>query len=55
LAGKGKGQYKVQRSSQTGFFTKGQVRKMRILNGLGGKKEIVLVKNNDKAQVFGLK
>ncbi|PWK22139.1 VCBS repeat protein [Arcicella aurantiaca] len=55
LEGKGKGKYDVQKSKETGFFTKGQVRKMRILNGLGGKKEVVLVKNNDKAQVFGLK
>lgn len=55
LAGKGKGKYEVQTSKQTGFFTKGQVRKMRVVNSLGGKKEVVLVKNNEKAQVFGLK
>lgn len=55
LAGKGKGKYDVQASKQTGFFTKGQVRKMRVINSLGGKKEVVLVKNNEKAQVFGLK
>ncbi|MEA5461801.1 VCBS repeat-containing protein [Arcicella sp. LKC2W] len=55
LAGKGKGKYDVQTSKQTGFFTKGQVRKMRVINSLGGKKEVVLVKNNEKAQVFGLK
>ena len=55
LAGKGKGNYTVQTSKQTGFFTKGQVRKMRVINGLGGKKEVVLVKNNEKAQVFGIK
>lgn len=55
LAGKSKGNYSVQTSKQTGFFTKGQVRKMRVVNGLGGKKEVVLVKNNEKAQVFGVK
>jgi hypothetical protein len=55
LAGKGKGKYDVQTSKQTGFFTKGQVRKVRIINSLGGKKKVVLVKNNEKAQVFGLK
>lgn len=55
LAGKGKGKYDVQPSKQTGFFTKGQVRKMLVINSLGGKKEVVLVKNNEKAQVFGLK
>ncbi|CAF4047708.1 unnamed protein product, partial [Rotaria sordida] len=41
--GKGKGNYMVQTSKQTGFFTKGQVRKMRVINGLGGKKEVVLI------------
>ena len=55
LAGRGKGNYNVQTSKQTGFFTKGQVRKMRVINSLGGKKEVVLVKNNEKAQVFGVK
>ena len=55
LAGKGKGNYNVQTSKQTGFFTKGQVRKMRVINGLEGKKEVILVKNNEKAQVFGVK
>ncbi|MES2519780.1 MAG: VCBS repeat-containing protein, partial [Bacteroidota bacterium] len=55
LAGKGKGKYEVQTSKQTGFFTKGQVRKMRVINSLGGKKEVVLVKNNEKAQVFGVR
>jgi enediyne biosynthesis protein E4 len=50
LSGDDKGNFKTIKN--TGFFTKGQVRKMATAKGPNGKEFYVLAKNNDKAQVF---
>ena len=55
LEGKGKGQFEVKKPKDTGFFTKGQVRKMGKVEGANGEAYILLAKNNDKLQVFGYK
>lgn len=52
LKGLGKGAFKVEQASKSGFQTKGQVRKMALVKIGSNKKIIVLAKNNDKAQVF---
>jgi hypothetical protein len=55
LTGTGKGDFVATKPGQTGFFVRGQVRRMRSVQGSHGKQFIVLAKNNDKAQVFALK
>jgi hypothetical protein len=55
LKGKGKGNFEVKKSSETGFKTIGQVRKMNKLRGSANQEVVVLAKNNDKAQVFSFK
>jgi hypothetical protein len=55
LKGKGKGNFEVKKSSDTGFKTVGQVRKMYKLRGSANQEVIVLAKNNDRAQVFSFK
>ena len=55
LKGKGKGNFEVKKSSDTGFKTIGQVRKMYKLRGSANQEVVVLAKNNDKAQVFSFK
>ena len=55
LKGKGKGNFEVKKSSDSGFKTVGQVRKMYKLKGSANQEVIVLAKNNDKAQVFSFK
>jgi len=55
LKGKGKGSFEVKKSSETGFKTIGQVRKMYKLRGSANQEVVVLAKNNDKAQVFSFK
>jgi hypothetical protein len=55
LKGKGKGNFEVKKSSDSGFKTVGQVRKMYKLRGSANQEVIVLAKNNDKAQVFSFK
>lgn len=55
LKGKGKGNFEVKKSSETGFKTVGQVRKMYKLRASANQEVVVLAKNNDKAQVFSLK
>lgn len=55
LKGKGKGNFEVKKSSETGFKTIGQVRKMYKLRASANQEVVVLAKNNDKAQVFSLK
>lgn len=55
LKGKGKGNFEVKKSSETGFKTIGQVRKMYKLRGSANQEVVVLAKNNDKAQVFSFK
>lgn len=54
LKGKGKGKFEVKKSSDSGFKTVGQVRKMYKLKG-ANQEVVVLAKNNDKAQVFSFK
>ena len=53
LKGDGKGGFSVVPNRESGFFTRGQVRKMKFASGADGKKHLILAKNNDKAQVFG--
>ncbi|WP_064197510.1 MULTISPECIES: VCBS repeat-containing protein [Emticicia] len=55
MKGKGKGNFEVKKSSETGFKTIGQVRKMYKLRASANQEVVVLAKNNDKAQVFSLK
>ena len=55
LKGKGKGNFEVKKSSDSGFKTVGQVRKMYKLRGRANQEVVVLAKNNDKAQVFSFK
>ncbi|ADB41035.1 VCBS repeat-containing protein [Spirosoma linguale] len=52
LTGDGKGDFVAAKPAQTGFFVRGQVRRMTAGRGANGKPFIVLAKNNDKAQVF---
>ncbi len=54
LKGIGQGKFAVKRSKDTGFQTRGQVRKMSLVKVKGGN-FVVLAKNNDKAQVFQVK
>ncbi|AFK02771.1 ASPIC/UnbV domain protein [Emticicia oligotrophica DSM 17448] len=53
LKGKGKGVFQSIKTSDSGFKTVGQVRKMYKLKTGANKEVLVLAKNNDKAQVFG--
>ncbi|GAB2614657.1 VCBS repeat-containing protein [Emticicia sediminis] len=55
MKGKGKGNFEVKKSSETGFKTIGQVRKMYKLKPSANQEVVVLAKNNDKAQVFSFK
>lgn len=55
MKGKGKGNFEVKKSSETGFKTIGQVRKMYKLKASANQEVVVLAKNNDKAQVFSFK
>lgn len=50
LLGNNKGDFKAMKNS--GFNTKGQVRKMSKIKGANGKQMIILGKNNDNAQIF---
>jgi enediyne biosynthesis protein E4 len=54
MKGLGKGNYKLIKSAESGFRTYGQVRKMYTFK-TNGKTKIVLAKNNDNVQVFGIK
>jgi hypothetical protein len=53
LEGKGKGEFRVVKPRESGFFVTGQVREMRKVKGADGKERIVLVRNNGNAVVFG--
>lgn len=55
LKGKGKGNFEIKKSSDSGFKTIGQVRKMYKLRASANQEVVVLAKNNDKAQVFSFK
>ncbi|MCU0353387.1 MAG: VCBS repeat-containing protein [Cytophagales bacterium] len=52
LQGKGDGEFTPLRSAQTGFRTQGQVRRMGMLQGTGGRQLLVLAKNDAPAQLF---
>jgi hypothetical protein len=52
LHGIGKGKFEVLKSRDTGFFSNGQVRRMKIVKG-AKKNMLILAKNNDKVQVLG--
>ncbi|GAB3508854.1 VCBS repeat-containing protein [Emticicia fontis] len=52
LHGKGQGKFEVLKSGNTGFFSTGQVRRMKIVKG-AKKNMLILAKNNDKVQVIG--
>ncbi|AKD02019.1 VCBS repeat-containing protein [Pontibacter korlensis] len=54
LEGKGGGRFEVKKPKESGFFTKGQVRRMRQVTGANGQPYFLLGKNNDKLQVFGI-
>ena len=55
LKGKGKGEFAVIKSKDSGFRTVGQVRKMYKLKTSANQEVIVLAKNNAQAQVFSFK
>ena len=52
LRGLGKGKFSVVMSKESGFFTKGQVRKLSSVKGSKNSLMIILAKNNAAAQVF---
>ena len=52
LRGDGKGGFAAVPNAQTGFFVRGQVRRMRKLTGPGGKTYLILAKNNDAVELF---
>lgn len=52
LRGKGQGEFDVIQSKDSGFFVKGQVRRMRQMRAPNGQTFIILAKNNDYVQVF---
>ncbi len=52
LRGKGHGKFDVLKPQDTGFFSTGQVRRMKFLKG-AKKNMLILAKNNDKVQVIG--
>jgi hypothetical protein len=54
LKNRGKGDFEVLKSQQSGFFVKGQVRNIKVIK-TGKKTLFVLAKNNDKVQVFEVK
>ncbi|WP_162055269.1 VCBS repeat-containing protein [Pontibacter pamirensis] len=55
LEGTGKGKFEVKSPKNTGFFTKGQVRKMQQVKGANGQTYLLLAKNNDRLQVFSFR
>jgi hypothetical protein len=54
LEGDGKNGFRVVPAGQSGFFVKGQVRKMHKLTGARNQTFFLLAKNNDQAQLFSL-
>ncbi|MBC7921739.1 MAG: VCBS repeat-containing protein, partial [Ferruginibacter sp.] len=52
LRGKGQGEFEAIQSKDSGFFTKGQVRKVRQIKGANHQTLVILAKNNDQVQVF---
>ncbi|WP_080237389.1 VCBS repeat-containing protein [Spirosoma rigui] len=54
LLGDGKTNFTATKPEQTGFFVRGQVRRMQSGRGTNGQQFIILAKNNDRAQVFSI-
>ncbi len=54
LTNVGRGEFRPVAPAQSGFFSKGQVRNMAVVHGTNGREQIVLAKNNDRAQVFSV-
>ncbi len=52
LRGLGGGKFASVPAAQTGFFVRGQVRRMALARTSGGRKVLILAKNNDAAEVF---
>ncbi|GAB3771578.1 VCBS repeat-containing protein [Spirosoma horti] len=50
----GKLRFTGTKPEQTGFFVRGQIRRMLAARGANGSQFIVLAKNNDRAQVFAV-
>ncbi len=46
--------FTATKPEQTGFFVRGQVRRMQTARGANGRQLIVLAKNNDRAQLFAV-
>jgi hypothetical protein len=55
LQGSGKGNYTVVMPKESGFFVKGQVRNMQLIQGAGNQDFLILAKNNDPVQIFSYK
>ena len=54
LLGDNRLNFRPTKPEQTGFFVRGQVRRMQPVRGANGSQFIVLAKNNDRAQVFAV-
>ena len=54
LRGLGKGKFAAVPSAQTGFFVRGQVRRMALARAARGRQVLILAKNNDAVGVFSV-
>lgn len=54
LLGDGKLRFTGTKPEETGFFVKGQIRRMQIAKGANGGQYVILAKNNDRAQIFSV-
>jgi len=54
LLGNGDGTFKVMDDNQSGFVAKGEIRAIKSLN-IGGKKSILVARNNDRPVIFQMK
>ena len=54
LLGDNKLNFTATKPEQTGFFVRGQVRRMQPVRGANASQFIVLAKNNDRAQIFAV-
>lgn len=54
LLGRGNGGFVATKPEQTGFFVRGQVRRMLPVWGANGTQRLVVAKNNERAQVFSV-
>jgi hypothetical protein len=53
LLGDGKGDFKAQKAMESGFFARGDAKKMETIT-IGGKEKVIVANNNDVLQIFGL-